>query len=41
MAHAESGAAGITGEMAGSPVHRTLDHSTVVRRPTTVLQHVE
>jgi len=40
-AHARSGAAGITGEMAGSPVHDAIDHSTVDWQITTVLQHVE
>ncbi|MEV6844873.1 hypothetical protein [Actinoplanes sp. NPDC051411] len=29
LEHARAGAAGITGEMAGSPVHDTIDHSTV------------
>ncbi|MEU8120530.1 hypothetical protein AB0C21_17620 [Spirillospora sp. NPDC049024] len=38
--HARSGAAGITGEMAGSPVHDTIDHSSVDWQITTVLQHV-
>jgi hypothetical protein len=41
LEHARSGAAGITGEMAGSPVHDTIDHSTVDWQLTTVLQHVD
>lgn len=41
MAHARSGAAGITGEMADSPVHATIDHGTVEWRLTTVSQHIE
>jgi len=41
MADAESGAAGITGEMGDSPVHATIDHGTVDWRLTTVLHHVE
>ncbi|HWO67577.1 MAG TPA: hypothetical protein VNO31_46840 [Umezawaea sp.] len=41
MAHAESGAAGIIGEMGDSPVHATIDHGTVDWRLTTVLHHVE
>ncbi|MFI6079691.1 hypothetical protein ACIBBB_01600 [Streptomyces sp. NPDC051217] len=40
MEHARAGAAGITGEMANSPVHDTIDHSTVDWQMTTVLQHV-
>jgi hypothetical protein len=39
-AHAHAGAAGVTGEMAGSPVHETIDHGTVDWQVTTVLQHV-
>ena len=39
--HARSGAAGITGEMGGSPVHDAIDHSTVDWQITTVLQRVE
>ncbi|MFG2302607.1 hypothetical protein [Actinacidiphila glaucinigra] len=39
--HARSGAAGITGEMGDSPVHETIDHSSVDWQFTTVLQHVE
>jgi hypothetical protein len=38
--HAESGADGITGQLAGSPVHATIDHSTVDWRLTTVLHSV-
>jgi hypothetical protein len=41
LAHAERGAAGITGEMAGSPVHAAIDHGTVDWQLTRVLQHVE
>lgn len=40
-ANARAGAAGITGEMAGSPVHGTIDHGTVDWQMTTVLQLVE
>jgi hypothetical protein len=39
--HARAGAAGISGEMAGSPVHATIDHSTVDWNLTTVLHRVE
>jgi hypothetical protein len=39
--HARAGAAGITGEMGDSPVHATIDHSSVDWQMTTVLQHVE
>ena len=38
--YARSGAAGITGEMADSPVHAAIDHGTVDWQLTTVLQHV-
>jgi len=38
---ARAGAAGITGEMADSPVHATIDHSAVDWQTATVLQHVE
>lgn len=38
--HARSGAAGITGEMASSPVHDAIDHSTVDWQIATVLHHV-
>ena len=38
--HAHAGAAGITSEMAASPVHSTIDHSAVDWQITTVLQHV-
>jgi hypothetical protein len=41
LAHARTGAAGITGEMGGSPVHATIDHSAVDWQMTTVLQRVE
>ena len=41
MEHARSGAAGIGGEMAGSPVHATIDHSSVDWNLTTVLHRVE
>ncbi|MEV5908778.1 hypothetical protein DMH25_10395 [Streptomyces sp. WAC 01325] len=39
--HARASAAGITGEMGGSPVHEAIDHGTVDWQFTTVLQHVE
>jgi hypothetical protein len=39
--HARAAAAGISLEMAGSPVHATIDHSTVDWQLTEVLQHVE
>lgn len=39
--HARSGAAGITVEMGGSPVHEAIDHATVDWQFTTVLLHVE
>lgn len=41
MAQARAGAAGITGEMAGSPVHDTIDLDTVEWRLTTVHEHIE
>ena len=41
MEHARAGAAGIGGEMADSPVHATIDHSTVDWKLTTVVHHVE
>lgn len=41
MAQAEAGAAGITGEMAGSPVHDTIDHGSVQWRLTKVTQHID
>jgi hypothetical protein len=41
MDHARAGAAGISGEMAGSPVHRTIDHSSVEWKLTTVVHRVE
>jgi len=40
LEHARAGAAGITGEMAGSPVHDTIDHGTVDWQLTTVLAEV-
>lgn len=40
-AHAERGASGIMGEMGDSPVHSTIDHSTVDWQLTTVLRHVQ
>ena len=40
MEHARSGAAGISGEMAASPVHATIDHSSVDWKLTTVAHHV-
>jgi hypothetical protein len=39
--HARAGAAGISGEMAGSPVHATIDHSSVDWNLTTVLHRVD
>jgi hypothetical protein len=41
MEHARAGAAGISGEMAGSPVHATIDHSSVDWNLTTVLHRVD
>jgi hypothetical protein len=41
MDHARAGAAGISGEMAGSPVHRTIDHSSVDWKLTSVVHRVE
>ncbi|WP_054816285.1 hypothetical protein [Nocardia arizonensis] len=41
LAHARAGAAGITGEMADSPVHATIDHSTVDWQLTTLIQHID
>jgi hypothetical protein len=41
LADAERGAAGITGEMAESPVHATIDVSSVDWQLTTVLRHLE
>ncbi|WP_329455176.1 hypothetical protein [Streptomyces sp. NBC_01497] len=38
--HARAGAAGITGEMADSPVHATIDHDSVDWQLTTALQHL-
>lgn len=40
MVHAESGAAGISGEMAGSPVHATIDHSSVDWRLVDVMHSI-
>jgi hypothetical protein len=40
LANAERGAAGITGEMGGSPVHATIDHGTVDWQLTSVLDRV-
>jgi hypothetical protein len=39
--HARSGAAGIGGEMAASPVHATIDRGTVDWQLTTVLHRVD
>lgn len=41
MAQARMGAAGISGEMADSPVHGTIDHSTVDWKLTTVIHRVD
>jgi hypothetical protein len=41
MDHARAGTEGISGEMAGSPVHRTIDHSTVDWKLTSVVHRVE
>jgi hypothetical protein len=38
--HASAGASGIGGEMAGSPVHASIDHSTVDWNLTKVLHRV-
>ncbi len=40
-AHARAGAAGITGEMAGSPVHATIDQDSVDWRLATVLARLD
>ncbi|MER5553109.1 hypothetical protein ABT001_15775 [Streptomyces sp. NPDC002793] len=40
LPHARTGAAGITGEMADSPVHATIDHDSVDWQLTTALHHV-
>ncbi|WP_328498689.1 DUF3291 domain-containing protein [Streptomyces sp. NBC_00414] len=40
MPHARAGAAGITGEMADSPVHATIDHDSVDWQLTTALHQV-
>ncbi|MDG6107703.1 hypothetical protein Daura_22585 [Dactylosporangium aurantiacum] len=39
-AHGRRSASGIMTEMAGSPVHATIDHTTVDFRIVPVLQHV-
>ncbi|MFS8198390.1 hypothetical protein ACLVWQ_06840 [Streptomyces sp. CWNU-52B] len=39
LPHARAGAAGITGEMADSPVHATIDHDSVDWQLTTALQY--
>ncbi|AEM85942.1 hypothetical protein [Streptomyces violaceusniger] len=39
LPHARAGAAGITGEMADSPVHATIDHDSVDWQITTALQY--
>jgi hypothetical protein len=41
MDHARSGAAGISGEMASSPVHGTIDHTSVDWQLTTVVHRVD
>ena len=41
MEHARAGASGISGEMADSPVHATIDHSTVDWNLTTVVHRIE
>ncbi|GAA2222229.1 hypothetical protein GCM10010413_13450 [Promicromonospora sukumoe] len=41
MAHARAGAGGITGEMGDSPVHDTIDQTSVDWQLTTVLHEVE
>lgn len=41
MEHARSGASGIGGEMADSPVHATIDRSSVDWNLTTVMHRVE
>ncbi|MFE2189753.1 hypothetical protein ACFXAQ_02750 [Streptomyces olivaceus] len=40
LPHARAGAAGITGEMADSPVHATIDHDSVDWQITNILQHI-
>ncbi|MFF2189393.1 hypothetical protein [Streptomyces sp. NPDC058155] len=40
LPHARAGAAGITGEMADSPVHATIDHDSVDRQLTTALHDI-
>ncbi|BDZ48603.1 hypothetical protein GCM10025867_08440 [Frondihabitans sucicola] len=41
MEHARAGAAGISDERAASPVHATIDHSTVDWKLTTVAHRIE
>lgn len=41
MEHARAGASGISGEMASSPVHATIDRSSVDWKLTAVLHGVE
>jgi hypothetical protein len=41
MEHARAGAAGISGEMASSPVHATIDHTSVDWQLTTVVHRVD
>lgn len=41
MEHARAGAAGISDEMAASPVHASIDHSTVDWKLTTVAHRIE
>jgi hypothetical protein len=41
MEHARSGAAGISDEMASSPVHATIDRSTVDWQLTSVMHRVD
>jgi len=41
MEHASAGAAGISTEMAASPVHASIDHSSVDWQLTTVAHRVE
>ncbi|GAA2334838.1 hypothetical protein OKJ48_14470 [Streptomyces kunmingensis] len=40
LPHARAGAAGITGEMADSPVHATIDHDSVDWQLTTGLRYL-
>ncbi|MGA1813810.1 hypothetical protein VH571_15615 [Frondihabitans sp. 4ASC-45] len=41
MEHARSGAAGISDEMAASPVHASIDHSTVDWKLTTLAHGID